>query len=607
MSTEEVGGRRLRLPRRGEIIGPALELTVYLCTSLVMLWPLTFELGSRIAGWKDARYYTWATWKAGEMLSSGDLTLRVRDIVWPYGVDVRHIDGHLPTLIGGLWNLVATPELAQNLSLLTAVALSLWAGRRLGKVFSSDRAVWVLTAIAFATAPAIAARLEVHLTMTYAFPVALLVEEGVRMAWEDRPLRPIRLGLLLFVAYLCGIYFVVFGAIAFGLIVLLASSPRAVPRTLLRGAGGVALALVLLSPFLVARLDLDRAEREAGRNPELLASTFKSSADGLAIVTQPLTSTIEVPGMSVLRRHFLKNVHESTIFPGFLLLGGVAGMVFLRSRLRWSLLFTSLALWLLALGTSLKIDGRYLIAEQAATTARPTAWLPYAAFLQVPGLASLRSPNRASFTLAAVLTAATALALGWLFARFGRTWQRVAMSAAAGGLLLTNLLIPIHTEELVTSPALGDAFRVVAQRVRPGESMVEVPADCPKQTQSVSFQILHRTPLVGCQTSSAAVSWSSLELYRRSAALAALRCDPRRIGARLRTPFTRDEGFDARDVASLRAQMGVRFYLVDKRALEEPTCERVRERLSVLEPYELVGEDSEWIVLDTGPIEDGDG
>jgi hypothetical protein len=607
VSPQDDDGHRLRLPRREEIIGPALELTVYLCTSLAMLWPLTFKLGSGIAGWKDARYYTWATWKTGEMLSSGDLTLRVRDIVWPYGVDIRHIDGHLPTLIGGLWNLVATPELAQNLGLLTGVALSLWAGRRLGKVFSPHRTVWVLTAIAFATAPAIAARLEVHLTMTYAFPVALLVEEAVRMAWEDRPLRPIRLGLLLFVAFLCGIYFVVFGAIAFGLIVLLSSRPRAVPRTMLRGAGAAALALVLLLPFLMARLDLDRAEREAGRNPELLASTFKSSADGLSIVSQPPSSTLDLPGMSMLRRHFLKNVHESTIFPGFLLLGGFAGMVFLRSRLRWSLLFTSLALWLLALGTSLTVDGQFVVAEQAATTARPTVWLPYAAFLQVPGLASLRSPNRASFALAAVLTAAAALSLGWLFARFGRTWQRVAMSAAAGGLLLTNLLIPIHTEEIVTSPALGDAFRAVAQRARPGESMVEVPADCAGQTHSVTFQILHGTPLVGCQTSSAAVPWSSLELYRRSAALAALRCDPMRIGAHLMTPFTRDERFDATDVASLRAQMGVRFYLVDKRALEEPTCERVSERLPVLESYELVGEDSEWIVVDTGPIEDGDG
>jgi hypothetical protein len=579
-------------------------LTAYVVTALTMCWPLTFDLSSRIAGWRDAGYYAWANWRAGQMLRSGDLSLRIRDIVWPYGIDIRHLDGLLPTLVGGLWNLVGSPELAHNLGLLTGVALNLWAGRRLGKAFSTHRAVWVLTAIGFATAPAIAARFEVHFTMYFAFPLALLVEDAVRVARKERPVGPLRLGLLLVVAYLCGIYFLVFGGIAFGLIVLLASVPRDLPRLLLRAVGGVVVALVLLSPFLLARLDIDRAERAAGRDPELLRNTFVAAADGLSIAAQPSSATFDLPGMSTLRRSFrAANVHESTIFPGFLLLLGLGGLLFLRSPLRWPLLFTTLAMWLLALGTSLKIDGRFLV---EGANARPIAWLPYTAFFEIPGLASLRSPNRVSFTLAAVLAAAAAMSLGWLFTRFDRLWQHTVMTGLGGVLLLTNLLIPIHTEAIATSPALEAALRTVADRVRPGEAMVEVPADCGRQTHDVVMQILHRTPLVGCQTSGAAIPWASdLELYHDSAALAALRCNPHTIGGEVTTRFTTEERFGPSDLASLREEMGVRFFLIDKGKVNAGRCAGVRQGLPVLERFETVGEDTEWRLIDTGPVVPG--
>jgi hypothetical protein len=438
--------------------------------------------------------------------------------------------------------------------------------------------------------------------MYFAFPLALLVEDAVRVARKERPVGPLRLGLLLVVAYLCGIYFLVFGGIAFGLIVLLASVPRELPRLLLRSAGGVVLALILLSPFLLARLDIDRAERAAGRNPELLRNTFVAAADGLSIAAQPSSATFDLPGMSTLRRSFRPaNVHESTIFPGFLLLLGLGGLLFLRSPLRWPLLFATLATWMLALGTSLKIDGRFVI---ESGNSEPIAWLPYTAFFKIPGLASLRSPNRASFTLAAVLTAAAAVSLGWLFSRFDRVWQHTVMTGIGGVLLLTNLLIPIHTEPIATSPALETALRTVASRVRPGEAAVEVPADCARQTHNVALQILHRTPLVGCQTSFAAIPWrSSLELYRQSAALAALRCTPRRIGTYVITPFTKAERFGADDLTWLRDELGVRFFLVDKRGLRAGKCERVRAALPVLERHEIVGQDQAWMVIDTGPLE----
>ena len=589
--------RRWRIDR-ASAAWSVVELAAYVVTGLTMLWPLTFRLGSSVAGWKDARYYAWVNWRIGEMLASGDIGLRIRDIVWPYGVDVRLLDGLLPTLIGGLWNLVAAPPLAHNLGLLTGIGLNLWAGRRLGRAFSRHRAVWAITAVAFTTAPAIAARLEVHFTMLFAFPVALLIEEAVVVGRGDRPIRPLRLGVLVVTTYLCGIYLLVFGSLAFATILLLATPGRALPRLLLRGGAGVVLAIALLSPFLVARLELDRAERAAGRNPVLLDHAFIAEADGLSVVAQPSSSTLRLPGMARLTERFRANIPEATIFPGSILLLGIGGLLFLRSPLRWPLLFTSAAIWILALGPSLKIDGRYVL---EGSDGQPFAWLPYTALFEVPGLASLRSPNRASFALAAVLAAAAASSLGWLFGRFDRAWQHAAMIAASGALLVPNLLVPIHRETIVSSASMREALITVSARVRPGESMIEVPADCGGQTHSVMLQILHRTPLVGCQTTYAAIPWASdIELYKTSAALAALRCRIHTIG-RVRTSIA-TERFGADDLRSLREEFGARFFLIFGTKLRGARCDHVREAVAVLERSGTIAEGADWAIVDTGPI-----
>ena len=124
-----------------------------------------------------------------------------------------------------------------------------------------------------------------------------------------------------------------------------------------------------------------------------------------------------------------------------------------------------------------------------------------------------------------------------------------------------------------------------------------VPADCGRQTHSVVMQILHRTPVVGCQTSHAAIPWASdIDLYTSSAAYAALRCRPGTLGE-VETPFTVAERFDVRDLESLREDFDARFFLVRRSA-----CGRVRDAAEILGRYETIGGDEEWIVIDTGPI-----
>jgi hypothetical protein len=203
--------------------------------------------------------------------------------------------------------------------------------------------------------------------------------------------------------------------------------------------------------------------------------------------------------------------------------------------------------------------------------------------------------------VAAVLAAGTALSLAWLFSRFPGTLRRTAMAAAAGCLILPNLMIPIDAGDLA-SPALERALITVAERGRPGEAMIDVPADCRGQTHDVVFQVLHRTPMVGCQTSTAVIPWlSGLALYGRSAAYAALRCDPSRIG-RKPTPFTRKEPFDRSDVVALQQEMDVRFYLIDLRAARR--CPRLDEALATLRSLPVIGGDHRYIVVDVGSVAD---
>jgi predicted secreted protein len=582
---------------RRALLRTALEAALFVAVALVLMWPLSFRLSSAFAGWKDSQYYVWLMWRVGQMLRDGVFSTHISGVVWPYGIDIRLLDGQGPTLIGGLWNVVAGPYLAYNLGLMTGTLLNLWAGRRLGRLFSERRAVWVLTAIAFATAPSIAARLEVHFTLYYAFPTALLVEEAIRVARGDRPLRPLRLGILLFVAYLCGIYQMIFGAIAFALIVLFSvSALSALPRLLLKAAAGAGVALLLMSPFLAARLEADRQNRATGHGTVLLGNTLVAEADALSIVAQPSSSTFDLPGAARLRRTFRQNVHESTIFPGFLAIASLAGLLLLRTRLRWPALVATLGTWLLALGSSLKIDGVFSVTG----TSGAVAWLPYAALMRSPGLGSLRSPNRASFALAALMVAPVGLSLDWLLRRFPRVWQQGIVIGAAMSMLATNLLIPISESTVPGGASMQAGLREVAARAQPGQSMVGVPADC--ETWAIVFQIEHHAPFVGCNTSRSAIPWAELSLYRDSSALAALRCNPRHIGE-LTTRFTQSVPFGPEDLLALARDLGVRFFLVDLGRLRAARCADVRERvLPVLMRYELLGADGGWMIIDTGSL-----
>lgn len=582
-------------------IEAAAEWAIHVAVALLLMWPVTLHLSRTFIGWRDANYYMWLAWRTGELIGSGDIfSLRIPDVVYPYGVDFLLLDGHLPALIGGLWNLVAGPFLAYNLAMATATLLNIWAGRRLGKLFSDSRIVWALCGLGFALAPAIALRMPVHFTMYFAFPSALLLDNAVHVVRGDRPLRPVAVGALLFVAYLCSIYQLVFGGLAYILVVLIGLGwGRALARSLGRLALAGAVGVLLMLPFLIPRLDYERSERAAGGEPVLLRDSFRASADGLSLFAQPAYATFDLPGSARLRDNFRDaNVHESTIFPGWLLLAGVAGVMLLRSPLRRALVTAFFTLWLLTMGTSLKLDGDFLFTTQQGA---PVPWLPYTSLLEFPGLGSLRAANRAGYALAAVCALALALVLGALWSRCPRVWQRALLVGGCVTLLLTSLIVPLPESTLNVAPPARAALDEIAERAGPGDSVLQIPADCDGETlRTVTLQIVHRAPMIGCQASPSAIPfYSSLDRYTNSQALARARCVPGRIGRHAGLPFT-SNGLERGDVEALHEELGVRFIIVNKVTLEaRRTCAKLVASIPLLNRYEKLGEDESWIIYDT--------
>jgi hypothetical protein len=498
-------------------------------------------------------------------------------------------------MVGGLWNLIASPSAAYNLALATAFGLNLWAGRRLGLTLSNRRVVWIITALAFATAPALALRMSFHLTLSFAFTSPLLLEHAIRIKRGERQVEPFRLGLLLFLAYLCSIYYLVFGGIAF--VVLLSVGRRESNgrrRALIRAVAGGIVAASLMIPFLIPRLALDRAEDSSGGQAVLIGDATYLSADGLSIVTQPHHSTFDFPWSAAIRRNFFENVAETTVFPGFVLLLGVGMLVIAGGQFRAPLLITALVLWLLSLGPSLKVAGKFVLTDGGIGL----SWLPYTLLFSVPGLGHLRSPGRAGLVLIGVLAAALALGLTATLERLGERRERFALLVLVGLLLGTNLIIPIPTTAEGISRETKTGLERIAAISSPRDAVLHVPADCHSESLGViDMQIHHHAPVVGCHASFASIPWySDLDLYVNSRALAALRCDPEVIGPR-RTEFAHDQRLTPDRAQELHENLEIGFLIVDKQLLRSPNCNSVASEVEGLSGTHVLSEDEHYIVL----------
>src|SRR5690349_21382996 len=124
-----------------------LEGVVYLAAALVAIWPVTLHLTTEIAGVGDGEFYTWLGWRMAEQIKDGSLPLVISGATYPEGYHVAWGDGFGAYLVIALWNLVANPYFAVNLTVLTALLLNFLSARRLARIVAPGRRlVWIVAA-----------------------------------------------------------------------------------------------------------------------------------------------------------------------------------------------------------------------------------------------------------------------------------------------------------------------------------------------------------------------------------------------------------------------------------------------------------------------------
>ena len=103
--------QRRALPALAEYSSYALAIVLVCSPGLLHARTQIFGAGD------DARYYTWLGWRMGRLIAHGHvIPLRIGDVIHPFGLDLRLLDGYLPSYVSGLFNLVMGPTLAYNLT-----------------------------------------------------------------------------------------------------------------------------------------------------------------------------------------------------------------------------------------------------------------------------------------------------------------------------------------------------------------------------------------------------------------------------------------------------------------------------------------------------------
>jgi hypothetical protein len=577
--------------------GALAEAAVYAVVIALVVWPGPLHARTQILGaGDDARYYTWLGWKLGHLIAHGHVVpFHVGDVIRPFGLDLRLLDGYLPSYVSGLFNLVAGPVLAFNLTVVTGAILNLLAARALARRLTTSRLAQTIAAVAFLTAPPIALNVQLGLMpLFWAFTVPLLIGDALDVVSGTRGVRSLRLAALLAVAYLCSVYFLVFGGLAYGLIVGIAALRQREWRIVKRTAAGTLIAVVVLLPFVVPRIQYDHTESARGIDTELLSDSNFFSADAVSVVAQPTRSTFLLPRptfveQSIVRLPDVRYAIEATIFPGLMLLVGCVVYLLKPERRRLPLAVAVAVLFGFGLGPSLKVAGHF-VWKHGGT---PVSWLPYRLLLAIPGLGALRAPVRVEYVLVALLVAATAIALQRLLT--AAPARAALIGAGAAVLLATNLLVPLPTTTFGTTTASRRALGEIARSARRGDTVLSVPFDC--DPAFVSLQVFHHAPVVGCAGSFAANPWSKLRAYTGSAELTKLRCDRSAYGRITTTGATPSTTFGPGDVVALRREFGVRFVVVDRAKLGSG-CAGVDALLPGLRSHRSLGGDARYEVID---------
>ena len=570
--------------RRGQ--GAAMAGLAGGVSALFALWQVLPHMGSVAVGSGDARYWYWVGWRAAEQIRDGDVVVGgITSVIWPIGASMWPSDGVLTAMVATAWNLlVPDPTLAFNLAIATAIATTAAAGVRLARTLGADPALAAVAGVAVATAPALTIRLEGHYNLLFAFPAILAIDLGLRHVMRrTQPFPVLRMAVLLVLCYLSSGYYFLCVVVVLGAVVLFSGRGFGwLTSTIVRLAAAGLVALVVLSPFLLAKLDLERGEADLGAPAQ--SEMWMYASDATAVLTPPDGTAMSFAAVAGYNDDFGPNIVEVTAFLGFLAILGLAAIGFYRSTATRPLIAAAMALYVLGLGNVLNAFGETHLAA--------LEWLPAELVLQLPGFAGVRAPNRTSFVLISIGVAAAVVVVGYFRNRDRELLGRVCLFGCIA-LVALSIRMPTNTTPDIDGD-LQQALVAASQLDDPG-AVLHLPDDCLVNLSQVEMQIDHRRPEVGCQGFTAAIPWrAGLGLYARSTAWSALRCEPDHIG-----PLPTAAGVGAEPstaaVEALRDEVGVGVVVFDR---QNRCPERGDEILDALvDAGEVLGGDDRFVVV----------
>lgn len=585
-----------------------IAISVLLVVIAVMLWPISKWNSNLFGGTGDSYNWRWQLWRFGQELKNWHLfPTRFNDVVVPDGVDLRLNDGYLGMYIGGFWNLLFGATLAYNFTIATAISLNYWFARKISLLISDSNLIAILAGIASATAPCIAIRYPGHVNLAFSFVLFPIAAEALRLFSNQQP-RRIAPSFYLLLAFLSSFYFFILGSFIYFTAAFIrltrSAEKRARVNTVLRFVCIGFIVGIAVSPFIFARLKHDSLEAKAGA-PSVSARTDEYmyySADPRTFYIPSFDAHLSPQYATTIRSQLSPNTVENTPFPGYLFLAAITlGIAYLKPW-RWFIagfwtLFSILALGpTLTYGPDPRISGFFPRALVDDAQRKAVPWLLYSDFTGLPGFTSLRTPNRFSFALPVIGTVALAMLAKKYKEQIFNKKIFFSLLGASALCLLPNWRSSNYWFDTSYSSSINSALMQI--RADQTNSAVIVAGDnCLLTIGLDNLQIVHRHPMIGCQTFSAAMPWySKLQKYKSNRGLASIQCDSTYFGM-VPTNFKQSVSPTLSTLTELRTDLNVSYVVVDKKHLCTGNMARAEEIKKTLDVNaQLIGDDSTYAI-----------
>jgi len=551
---------------------------VFICLTLVITYPLPFQLATHLAGDDyDVWARPWVTWWTKTAIREGRSLYHTNMLFYPLGVSlVYHSFSHINTAIALLLEPLIGYIAAHNVTVLLAYLLSGFNMYVLGKHITDNIGAGLVAGLIFAFSTYHIDQSS-HLIILTTQWIPLWILSVIHLSHDEHPLRHALLAaLFLALTALSSWHLLLFSVLWLGfyLAYLLVWERERLSWPTLRALGlmGV-VALMLVSPLLFPLLmDLPSSQGGLGGvgQPDNTAEEWmqvpyrgENAIDVLAFFVPSRRHPLLGPFVEPLHQH----IGRRQVFLGYVpLVLALLGVVkYRRKACFWAL--STLAFFSMSLGAYIRFNG--VLSEQPLQP-----WLlPLARFV--------RDPTRLTVMTTLGLALLAALGVAWLVRKVRRSTQVLVVVGLSVLVLFEYLPWPFPT-----TPISIPAFYEQLQQETDSFAIADVPV---RQLEArrlyMFYQIVHQKPIVeGIVARTPPDAYAFVDQHPIISAFA-----------------DSDKGSPGDDVSrhlTSLADAGVRYLILHLRFLTAQQIERWRLYL----PYAPFYQDDQIIVYRTRPV-----